>query len=221
MMGKQSKPTPPPTQKPPTQKPRNPNPTQKPLSRESQTDMYGISRKSADRDTGQQGWIVHLSRGGRMIQTSFSDSTYGSEAASLYVARAYRDAVLEIVPPLTRVEMRQIQRKTAGSTAPDDAPRMAGVTYTKAGPGRSARWTARIELPADDDHPTLPAKGAKRARRSVTRSFSVGKLGYDAAKAAAEEARLDMLANLQDGDDPALMTQAAQRLHKRLGRKAE
>ncbi|MEO0913255.1 MAG: hypothetical protein AAFY59_09735, partial [Pseudomonadota bacterium] len=74
------------------------------------SDMYGIFRKSPG-PGGQQAWAVRLSRGGRTIQSTFSDSTYGGRAAALYVARAYRDAVLEIVPPLTRVEMRQIQRR--------------------------------------------------------------------------------------------------------------
>lgn len=81
-----------------------------PSRRDHPRDMYGISRKSPDA-TGQQAWTVRLSRGGRMIQISFSDSTYGGTAGALFVARAYRHAVLEIVPPLTRSEMRHVTRK--------------------------------------------------------------------------------------------------------------
>jgi len=178
------------------------------------SDMYAITRKSPDAQ-GQQAWVVRLSRGGRMIQTTFSDRTYGSRAASLYVARAYRDAVLEIVPPLTRAEMRQVTRRKAET---EHTSQITGVTYAKATKGRSAAWVARIELPADDI-PGRPQTGDKRPRRSKTRRFSIARLGYDAAKAAAEDARLDMLAKLQDANAPALRSKAAQRLHRRLGGK--
>ncbi|MFP7675623.1 hypothetical protein ACG74X_19985 [Marivita sp. S0852] len=150
-----------------------------------------------------------------MIQTTFSDSTYGGCAASLYVARAYRDAVLEIVPPLTRAELRQVSRKKAKG---EHFSEITGVSYAKATNGRSAAWIARIELPADDIK-GRPATGDKRPRRSRTRRFSIARMGYDAAKAAAEEARLDMLADLQDADAPALRSKAAERLHKRLGKR--
>ncbi|MDB6183298.1 hypothetical protein, partial [Paracoccus fistulariae] len=141
----------------------------KPPSRRGHpSDMYGISRKSPDA-TGQQAWTVRLSRGGRMIQTSFSDSTYGGPAQSLFVARAYRDAVLEIVPPLTRTEMRQVTRKKAPS---EHRSEITGVHYAKATRNRSAAWIARIELPAEDI-PGRPRKGTKRPRRSITRRFSI------------------------------------------------
>ncbi|MFV0475623.1 MAG: hypothetical protein ACK5MQ_15660 [Pikeienuella sp.] len=178
------------------------------------SDMYGIFRKS-QRDDGQQAWVVNLSRGGRTFQTSFSDSSYGGRSQALHVARAYRDAVLEVVPPLTKAEMRQVQRRKAVG---EHVSEVTGVTYARATRGRSAAWIARIELPAADI-PGRPAKGDKRPRRAVTRRFSVARMGYDAARAAAEEARLDMLKALQDGDDPALRSQAAEILHRRLGRK--
>lgn len=180
------------------------------------SDMYGIFRKSRG-DEGQQAWIVNFSRGGKSFQTTFSDSSYGGESQALHVARAYRDAVLEVVPPLTKAEMRQVQRRKATG---EHVSEITGVTYAGESKGRSAAWIARIELPAEDV-PGRPARGAKRARRSIVRRFSIARLGYDAAKEAAEEARLDMLAALQDGGDPALRSQAAEILHRRLWPKGE
>ncbi len=180
------------------------------------SDMYGICRKSRG-ETGQQAWIVRLSRGGRSFQSTFADSSFGGRAQALHVARAYRDAVLEVVPPLTRAEMRQVQRRKAPG---EHTSEITGVTYAKETHGRAAAWIARIELPADNI-PGRPTKGAKRPRRSIVRSFSVAKHGYTAAKAAAEEARLDMLNALQDGNDPALRSHAVEILHRRLGRKVE
>ncbi|MFV0334297.1 MAG: hypothetical protein ACK5JR_09550 [Tropicimonas sp.] len=178
--------------------------------------MYAICRKAAD-GAGQQAWIVRLSRGGRSFQTTFSDSTYGGRSQALHVARAWRDAVLEVVPPLTRAEMRQVRRRKAQG---EHVSEIAGVTWAKGSPGRSAAWIARIELPAEA-LPDRPAKGAKRPRRTLTRRFSIARMGYEAAKQAAEDARLDMLAALQDGDEPALRSKAADMLHRRLGRKKQ
>ena len=107
--------------------------------------------------------------------------------------------MLEVVLPLTRAGMRQVQRRKAPG---DHVSEITGVTYAKELPGR-------------------PTKGDRRPRRSIVRSFSVARHGYDAAKAAAEDARLDMLNALQDGSDPALRSNAAQILHRRLGRKVE
>ena len=180
------------------------------------SDMYGICRKSRG-ETGQQAWIVRLSRGGKFFQSTFADSSFGGRAQALHVARAWRDAVLEVVPPLTRAEMRQVQRRKAPG---EHVSEITGVTYAKETPGRAAAWIARIELPAEAI-PGRPTKGDRRPRRSIVRSFSVAKQGYTAAKAAAEEARLDMLNALQDGNDPALRSQAAEILHRRLGRRAE
>ncbi|MFS4439568.1 hypothetical protein ACMA5I_15275 [Paracoccaceae bacterium GXU_MW_L88] len=177
------------------------------------SDRYGISRKSSGGVDGKA-WLVQLSRGGRMIQASFADTTYGGHEAALYVARAYRDAVLEVIPPLTKAEMRQVQRKKPQGPHSSE---MTGVHYAKPSKGRSAAWVARIELPVEEG----AASTAKRQRRAITRRFSVARLGYDAAKAAAEEARLEMLDALQDGQDPALRSGAAQRLHKRLGKAGE
>ena len=180
------------------------------------SDMYGICRKSRG-ETGQQAWIVRLSRGGRSFQSTFADSSYGGRNQALHVARAWRDAVLEVVPPLTRAEMRQVQRRKAPG---EHVSEITGVTYAKETPGRAAAWIARIELPAEAI-PGRPTKGDRRPRRSIVRSFSVARLGYAAAKRAAEDARLDMLNALQDGSDPALRSNAAQILHRRLGKKAK
>lgn len=129
------------------------------------SDMYGICRKSRG-ETGQQAWIVRLSRGGKFFQSTFADSSFGGRAQALHVARAWRDAVLEVVPPLTRAEMRQVQRRKAPG---DHVSEITGVTYAKETPGRAAAWIARIELPAEAI-PGRPTKGDRRPRRSNVRA---------------------------------------------------
>jgi len=170
------------------------------------SDMYAIFRKSKDGGhvKGQQAWLVHLTRGGRSIQNTFSDSTYGGREAALFVARAFRDAVLEIVPPLTTREMRtRLRRNTPGDSE------MTGVYYIAQTEKRSARWIACIDV-ADE------TKAA--GRRTIRRTFNVTSLGYDAAKTADEEERIRMLMAVENGEDPALRNPAAIRLHDRLAK---
>ncbi|WP_299968428.1 hypothetical protein [uncultured Roseobacter sp.] len=184
-------------------------PRRRPASAHHDSDMYAIFRKAKPGED-QQAWTVNLSRGGRSFQMTFSDATYGSEAASLFVARACRDAVLEVVPPLTHHDMRMLKRRTKRGQ-PGDHPHsdVTGVHYARATRNRPGRWIARIEI-KDATRPT--------GRRTITRSFSEAELGNDAAREAAEAARLQMVLAVEHGDDPALRSPAAKRLHKRLVR---
>ena len=167
------------------------------------SDMYAIFRKSKTGE-GQQAWLVNLTRGGRRIQTTFSDSTYGGEAQSLHVARAYRDAVLEVVPPLTNRDVRTALR----STRPEGSD-MTGVYYIEATERRPARWIARIDV-ADD----TKASG----RRNISRTFNIASRGHEEAKRAAEDERIRMVLAVENGEDPALRNPAAIRLHDRLAK---
>ncbi|MEF2074840.1 AP2 domain-containing protein [Consotaella aegiceratis] len=164
--------------------------------------MYAIFRMSKRKD-GHQGWVVHLSRGGRSIQTTFTDSTYGGREPALFVARAYRDAMLKVVPPMTNNDMRMLLRRNRPAYS-----LVTGVYYVEGTENRSASWIARIEL---------PGRKLTGCRRSMTRTFNVAKLGYEAAKEAAEAERIRMVQALENGDDPALRSRMAKRLHDRLG----
>ena len=113
--------------------------------------------------------------------------------------------------------MRQVQRRKAPG---EHVSEITGVTYAKETPGRAAAWIARIELPAEAI-PGRPTKGDRRPRRSIVRSFSVASLVYAASKRAAEDARLDMLNALQNGNDPALRSDAALFLLCLFGKKVE
>ena len=180
---------------------------------------YAIFRREGRENeaTGRMngaGWSVNLSRGGRLIQTSFHDATYGSKEAALHVARAYRDAVLEVVPPLTNADMRTLIRKNR------DPASIPGVHFQAAIGNRPDYWIARIEVPTDMRVPGYvenpgPSR-AKRPRRQITRSFSIKRYGSDTARRMAEEERLRMLAALENAHEPALRSERAKELHAEL-----
>jgi hypothetical protein len=168
--------------------------------------MYGIFRVERDRH-GQAAWHVRLSRGGRTIQTTFSDATYGGYVPALTVARAYRDAVLKVVPPLTNRNMRMLVRKNRPNGS--DIP---GVYYKAADATHSAYWTARIDVPV----PGRVGANGRRKRKQIVRSFNIAKHGYEQARQLAEEERMRMLLAVENGEDPALRNPAAAELHNKL-----
>ena len=201
---------------------------------------YALTRLTRERH-GKAGWQVALIRRGRLVQSSFYDRVYGGRAASLHVARAFRDAVLEVMPPLSRRDMRRIVRR---NRSPGSG--VTGVSFQAATDTRAACWVARIELPGEpgrrrrtrtpggDDAPaevaeegkakegTAPAPGSahperkRPARRKRVRYFSVDRLGYEEARRQAEAERERMLAVLEDGDLPALRSARAAELHETL-----
>ena len=198
---------------------------------------YAITRLTRERH-GKAGWQVALIRGGRLVQSSFYDRVYGGREASLHVARAFRDAVIEVMPPLSRRDMRRIVRR---NRSPGSG--VTGVSFQAATDTRAACWVARIELPGEpgrrrrtrtpggDDaaagptgerEGTAPAPGSahperkRPARRKRVRYFSVDRLGYEEARRCAEAERERMLAVLEDGDLPALRSARAAELHETL-----
>ena len=204
---------------------------------------YALTRLTRERH-GKAGWQVALIRRGRLVQASFYDRVYGSRAASLHVARAYRDAVIEVLPPLSRRDMRRIVRR---NRSPGSS--VTGVSFQAATDKRAACWVARIELPGEPGRrrreraPNPPADGTasggaagegeakegtapapdptraerkRPARRKRIRYFSVDRLGYEEARRCAEAERERMLAVLEDGDLPALRSARATELHEAL-----
>lgn len=171
-------------------------------------EMYAIHRVDTSRHR-QNAWLVHLTRGGKTIQMTFSDVTYGGKKQALEVAQAYRDAVLRVVPPLTNQDMRMLVRKnrSEGSSVP-------GVYYKAPDEKhKSAIWIARIELTVEDHGATA---SGRRKRKSMTRTFNVNKYGYEEARRMAEEERIRMVLAAENGEDPALRSPQALNLHEKL-----
>ena len=170
--------------------------------------MYAINRVDADRH-GQNAWLVNFSRGGKTFQMTFSDGTYGGNEQALTVAKAYRDAVLSVVPPLTNrdIRMRVRKNRSEGSNLP-------GVYYVQPGNHyKEGAWIARIEVQVEDHG---KASGAKRRRRAISRTFNIGKYGHEEARRLAEEERIRMVLAVENGDEPALRSPDALALHRKL-----
>ncbi len=173
-----------------------------------ENDMYAINRVDADRH-GQNAWLVNFSRGGKTFQMTFSDGTYGGNEQALTVAKAYRDAVLSVVPPLTNRDMRMQVRKnrSEGSNLP-------GVYYVQPGKHyKDGAWIARIEVQFEDKG---NASATKRRRKAITRTFNIGKYGHDEARRLAEEERIRMVLAVDNGAEPALRSPHALTLHRKL-----
>ncbi|XDF35071.1 AP2/ERF family transcription factor [Paracidovorax avenae] len=121
---------------------------------------YGIIR-SQDKRKGTTSWLVRLRRDGRRVGIRyFYHHHYDSPEAALAAARAYRNAFLEMYPPLTSREHRQRPGKRNASGVP-------GVSRDTGGPGY---WIASTKL----------ADGTVLFKR-----FSVKTYGEDAAKELA------------------------------------
>lgn len=172
-------------------------------------EMYAINRVEVDRH-GQNAWLVHISRGGKMISMTFSDSTYGGRQQALFVAKSYRDAVLKVVPPMTNHELRmQIRKNRPGDSAMPGVYYVAPCLHCKKG-----AWIARIEVTRNGAAPS--GSSTKRQRKAVTRTFNIGKYGYDRARQMAEDERVRMVLAVDNGQDPSLRSAAAIALHAKL-----
>ncbi len=98
---------------------------------------YGIIR-SQDKRKGTTSWLVRLRRDGYRVGTRyFYHHHYDSPDAALAAARAYRNALLELYPPLTSREYRQRPGKRNASGVP-------GVSRDR---GRTGYWIASTKLP--------------------------------------------------------------------------
>ncbi|WP_311273699.1 MULTISPECIES: AP2/ERF family transcription factor [unclassified Rhizobium] len=140
---------------------------------------------------------------------TFSDGTYGGNEQALTVAKAYRDAVLSVVPPLTKKDMRMQVRKnrSEGSNLP-------GVYYVQPGNHfKDGAWIARIEVQVEENG---NASATKRRRKAISRTFNIGKYGHDEARRLAEEERIRMVLAVENVDEPALRSPDALALHRKL-----
>ena len=100
---------------PPVRSEPAPEPAPEPASLGEEA-FYSITRSVSA--TGRAVWQVNVVRAAREVQAGFSDLTYGGEAQALAVARAWRDAVMAVMPPLTNIERRQIVRSSRREGVP-------------------------------------------------------------------------------------------------------
>ncbi|WP_245445472.1 hypothetical protein [Agrobacterium rosae] len=131
---------------------------------------YGLSRDQANERRGA-GWWVNLRRRGHKIVRLFKDSIYGSNDAAYKAARAYRDAIIEAIPPATNHEQAVLLRKNNQSG-------ISGVRRIETREGDA--WQATL----------MTNDGQKRE------NFTVSKFGELAAKSMAIAQRRKWLADL-------------------------
>ena len=169
-----------------TTPPIRPQPAPEPASL-GQEAFYSITR-SVSPTTGRATWHVNVIRAARPVQAGFPDVTYGGEAQALAVARAWRDAVMAVMPPLTNIERRQIVRSVRRNGVP-------GVLHNAA----RGTWIAVILV----------------GGRLISKSFKIAVHGEENARRLAEAERLRMLDALENGRDPALRSPVALAAAKR------
>ncbi|MGV1755261.1 hypothetical protein [Agrobacterium sp. CG674] len=131
---------------------------------------YGLKREDANERRGA-GWWVSLRRRGHRIVRLFKDSVYGCDEAAYKAARAYRDAIIEAIPPATNHEQAVLLRKNNQSG-------ISGVRRIETREGDA--WQATL----------MTNDGQKRE------NFTVSKFGELAAKSMAIAQRRKWLAAL-------------------------
>ncbi|KQQ44918.1 hypothetical protein ASF69_08950 [Rhizobium sp. Leaf311] len=133
-------------------------------------DNYGLKREDANERRGA-GWWVSLRRRGHRIVRLFKDSVYGCDEAAYEAARAYRDSIIEAIPPATNHEQAVLLRKNNQSG-------ISGVRRIETREGDA--WQATL----------MTNDGQKRE------NFTVSKFGELAAKSMAIAQRRKWLAAL-------------------------
>jgi hypothetical protein len=133
-------------------------------------DTYALTRELPNKRRGG-GWSVALRRRGKKIVRLFKDSIYGSPEAAYTQARAYRDAVISALPPLTNLEQAVKIRKNNQSG-------ISGVRRVETEEGDA--WQATL----------MTNEGQKKE------TFSIGRLGEEAARSLAITQRTRWLKSL-------------------------
>ncbi|NTF34812.1 hypothetical protein G6L88_22440 [Rhizobium skierniewicense] len=133
-------------------------------------DGYGLKREEANERRGA-GWWVSLRRRGHRIVRLFKDSVYGCDEATYKAARAYRDVIIEAIPPATNHEQAVLLRKNNQSG-------ISGVRRVETREGDA--WQATL----------MTNEGQKKE------SFSVAKFGELEAKSMAIAQRRKWLSTL-------------------------
>ena len=135
-------------------------------------EMYGITRSK--RKNGKSlCWRVTICRRGTSIHEVFPDQTWDGAENALAAAKRYRDAAVQLIPPLTMREYMQTV-KTNNTSG------LVGV-QSKREPSGVVRWIAQAKLPGG---------------KYVSKSFSESVYG-SRARELAIQARQEML-NLVD-----------------------
>lgn len=139
--------------------------------------IYGIWRVDHDKSRTHC-WIVRIQRRQRVWRRSFADGLYGGKSKALQAARAFRDEILSLHPPMTRAEYASIKRRNNRSGVPGVCRHVA-VEMVSGKPIERAYWIAFWMT---------------RDGRSARRKFSVAKHGEKKAYQRAKAARVDALA---------------------------
>lgn len=138
--------------------------------------VTGLSRYDHE-EKRDHGYLVHLSRRGVLHRMRFADALNGGKSNALKAARAWRDAVIEQHPHLSRAQYAQIVRKNNTSGKP-------GVYVSKNAAGEVNGWVARWLQPGSD--------------RYVIRKFANSLHGAARAKQLAIAARANGIAELTE-----------------------
>lgn len=154
--------------------------------------MYAISRIEAK--PGIWCWSVNFRRRGKAHYKSFYDLQSGGSRKALAAAIQWRDSQLAKTQTLSKREFHQLVRTNNQSGVP-------GVQFIQPKTQPLGSWQARLKL----------SDG-----KELTRTFAVGKYGFDDAYRLAVEARRELLETIED--KPYLLHPTAKRYEaKRVG----
>lgn len=144
------------------------------------TEMYGISRIDCNTHNAHA-WRVSLSRRGKRHVKNFTDKSCGSQGAALKKAIAYRDKLLVEHPPITRKEFCNAKRR-------NNKTGITGVYKYKK--------SYQLKDGSIKDYWYWEANWPDVAGESISKSFSINKLGEITAKEMAISAREDGMKNV-------------------------
>jgi hypothetical protein len=123
------------------------------------------------------GYQVHVQRDGKVITKHFADSSYPTPAQARKAAMAFRDQVLaEVPPPANQRGYRTVAHSNTGEV---------GVSLT---------YMARR---SGEKKPYITASASISPGKMVGRKFSVERLGYEGAIAAAKAWREEVIQQRQ------------------------
>lgn len=151
--------------------------------------MYAISRIEAK--PGIWCWSVNFRRRGKAHYKSFYDLQSGGSRKALAAAIQWRDSQLAKTQALSKREFHQLIRTNNQSGVP-------GVQFIQPKTQPQGSWQARLKLPDG---------------KEMTRTFAVGRFGFDEAFRMAVEAREELLGQIED--KPYLLHPTAKRYEAR------
>lgn len=144
---------------------------------------FCITRIDYDKGANStHGWQVRIQRNKMAHSRLFSDNVYGSKQKSLEAAREHRDEYMRENPPMTRLELAQIEKKSNKSG-------VVGVSKVKHVDQRNTKkyvywyWQAYW----------TPATGRHRCVR-----YSINRYGDETAYQMAVAARYKGLAEMEE-----------------------